>query len=149
MPTSAPPLLAHRPDASAFEVFLGLFDRGELAEAERVGMQILAESPGWEVDVWTRLGLLRRRSGAVGPAIEAFLAAARAATPRHPLPDWFHSELSGAYMDQRAWPQALEAAEAGLHAKPALGLTAARALLHLGRSDAARGAPPRRPGFGA
>lgn len=140
MPTSAPPLLAHRADDSAFRVFLGLFDRGELAEAERAGMQLLAGSSGWAVDVWTRLGLLRRRSGATGPAIEAFLAADQAATPRHPLPDWFYSELSGAYMDQRAWPQAVEAAEAGLHAKPALGLTAARALLHLGRPDAARAA---------
>lgn len=87
-----------------------------------------------------RLGLLRRRSGAAGSATEAFLAAGRAATPQNPLPDWFHSELSGAYMDQRAWPQALEAAEAGSRAKPALGLTAARALLHLGRPDAARAA---------
>lgn len=140
MPASAPPLLADRTGADAFGAFLRLFDRGGLAEAEQAGMRLLAASPGWGVDVWTRLGLLRRRAGAAGPAVEAFLAAARAATSRHPLPDWFHSELAGAHMDQRAWPQALEAAEAGLRAKPALGLTATRALLHMGRPDAARAA---------
>lgn len=138
MPASDPPSSASRADAGAFDLFLRLFDEGGLADAKRMGMQLLAGSPDRAIDVWTRLGLLRRRAGAVESAIEAFLAAGRAAVPQHPLPDWFHSELSGAYMDQRAWRQALEAAEAGLHTKPALGLTATRALLQMGRPDAAR-----------
>jgi len=123
--------------APSFELFKSLFDQGDLCEAERVGERLLIGQADRSVDVLTRIGLLRRRKGLAAPAVEAFLQAQQAAGPARPLPEWFHSELSGAYVELRAWPLALETAEAGLAVKPALGLTAATALVHLGRPAAA------------
>ncbi len=123
--------------APSFELFQSLFTAGDLPEAERVGQSLLAGLPGRRVDILTHIGLLRRRNGLPGPAVEAFLAAQQAAGAARTLPEWFHSELAGAYVELRAWPLALEAAEAGLEFKPALGLMAATALVHLGQPAAA------------
>lgn len=124
---------------ASFALFRKYFDAGDLPEAERVGALLPASPPDQHISVWTHLGLLRRRNKLAGRAIEAFLEARHAARAAdRPLPDWFHSELSGAYVEQRAWPLALEAAEAGLGVKPVLGLTAATALVHLGRLAPAR-----------
>ncbi len=123
--------------APSFELFKSLFDQGDLHEAERVGERLLIRQSDRSVDILTRIGLLRRRKGLAAPAVEAFLRAKQAAGPARPLPEWFQSELSGAYVELRAWPLALEAAEADLKLKPALGLTAATALVHLGRTATA------------
>jgi hypothetical protein len=121
------------------EAFDRAFDQGDLAAAEHAAPLLLHGPAGRTIGVLTRLALLRRRKGQTASAIRAFLdAEAQAASARQPLPDWFLSELSGCRMDLRDWPAALETAEAGLAAKPALGLTMAAALLHLGRVEAAR-----------
>ena len=125
--------------ASSFDAFRVLFDANSLAGAELAGVGLLDASPDQTIDVWMRLGLLRRRNKQTGTAIEAFLQAKQAAmASQRPLPDWFHSELSGAYAEQRAWPLALETAQAGLGVKPVLGLTIATALLHLEQLASAR-----------
>lgn len=130
-------------EPATFDAFRALFDRNDLPDAEQVAARLLSGppnlAPNLAIDVLARLGLLRRRRGLAGPAVEAFEDARRIAeAARRPLPDWFHSELSGAHMEQRDWPLALRAAEDGLGAKPVLGFTAAAALSHLGRHDAAR-----------
>lgn len=122
-----------------YATFNTAFDAGDLQQAEAAGVLLRGGPPGRVVDVWMRLGLLRRRARLTGVAIEAFLEARHvAAGSGRALPDWFHSELSGAYLDQRAWALALEIAEAGLAIKPMLGLTAAAALVQLGRIPSAR-----------
>ena len=119
--------------------FHAAFDANDLAKAERLATPLIGGHPKSAIDALTRLGLLRRRAGQVEQAIEAFLAAnqilARGTLTDGgaSLPDWFHSELSGCYVQQGAWPAALAWAEAGLDIKPVLGLTAAMALARLGR----------------
>ena len=139
--TLAPLPLVHSSVENAATAFHAAFDANDLASAERLAKLLIDGHPRPAIDALARLGLLRRRAGQVEQAIEAFLAAndvvARAISANGgvSLPDWFHSERSGCYVQQRAWPAALTWAEAGLDIKPVLGLTAAMALARLGRSS--------------
>lgn len=115
------------------------FEGNDLASAERLVGQLIVGPPKLAIDALTRLGLMRRRAGQIGSAIEAFLEASnvvaqpQAMADGARLPDWFHSELSGCYVQQGTWSAALAWAQAGLSIKPVLGLTAATALARLGR----------------
>ena len=114
------------------------FESNDLPRLEQLATQFIGKHPRLAIDALTRLGLLRRRAAKTDLAIEAFLRANAIATQtaeadRAQLPDWFHSELSGCYVQQGAWDAALTWAEAGLEIKPVLGLTAATALARLGR----------------
>lgn len=119
--------------------FRRAFEGGHQAEAERLAAALRNVVPQQAIEVWSKLGLLRRRAGRVVAAVEAFEAAsARANDAALTVPEWLNSELSGCFMQQREWARALTCAEAGVRLKPMLGLTACSALLRLGRPDEAR-----------